>query len=148
MPDEPISNPTVMKMRSSDLRDAPIVRNIAMSRVFARTNMIRDDNMLKTATRTMIDKTTNMATRSTANASNSEAFMLFQSTISPLFSSFGSSSISMRARTSFFVGNLARNGAKRRCPARWVNDGDALTNSNSQILRKARTNRYFIFVWA
>ena len=46
-----------------------------MSRVLARTSMISDDNMLNTATSVMIDNTTNMATRSTANASNSAAFI-------------------------------------------------------------------------
>ena len=56
--------------------------------------MMSDDNMLNTATRTIIDKTTNIATRSTASASNKEAFMLFQSTIRPLLSIFGSNGAS------------------------------------------------------
>jgi hypothetical protein len=41
-----------------------------MSRVLARTSMMSDDNMLNTATSTIIDSTTNIATRSTAKASN------------------------------------------------------------------------------
>ena len=38
IPDAPISKPTVMKIFSSDFRDAPMVRNMAMSRVLARTS--------------------------------------------------------------------------------------------------------------
>ena len=50
-----------------------------MSRVLARTSMISDERMLNTATRMMIDSTTNIATRSTASASNSCAFIVRQS---------------------------------------------------------------------
>src|SRR3546814_8577650 len=59
---------------SSDLitasRGAPIVRNIAMSRVFARTSMISDEMMLNEATRMINDRITNIATRSIDSASN------------------------------------------------------------------------------
>ena len=47
-----------------------------MSRVLARTSMISDDRMLNTATRMMIDSTMNIATRSTASASNNCAFIV------------------------------------------------------------------------
>ena len=60
-------------------RVAPIVRRIAMSRVLARTSMIRLDRMLNTATSTMIDRMTNIATRSISSASNRDELMLFQS---------------------------------------------------------------------
>ena len=39
-------------------RVAPMVRRMAMSRVFALTSMISEDRMLNTATSTMIDSTT------------------------------------------------------------------------------------------
>ena len=50
-----------------------------MSRVLARTSMISEERMLNTATSTMIDSAKNIATRSTASASNSEALIVFQS---------------------------------------------------------------------
>src|SRR3546814_5226303 len=46
--------------------------------------MISDDRMLNTATRIMIDKTTNMVTRSTASASNRLAFICRQSVTTAL----------------------------------------------------------------
>ncbi len=79
VPSAPMQKPVVTKTLSSERRVAPIVRRMAISRVLARTSMISEERMLKTATSTMIESTTNIATRSTANASNSEALMVFQS---------------------------------------------------------------------
>src|SRR3546814_7473518 len=59
-----------MKMRITASRGAPIVRNIAMSRVFARTSMISDEMMLNEATRMINDRITNIAKRSIDSASN------------------------------------------------------------------------------
>jgi len=53
-----------------------------MSRVFERTSMISEERMLNTATRTMIDSTKNIATRSTCRASNRLALIVFQSVTS------------------------------------------------------------------
>ena len=50
-----------------------------MSRVFERTSMISEERMLNTATRTMIESTKNIATRSTCSASNRLALIDFQS---------------------------------------------------------------------
>ncbi len=68
-----------MKMRSTAVRVAPIVRMIAMSRVFERTSMISDDAMLNAATRTMMLTTMNMTTRSRSSAENRAEFICRQS---------------------------------------------------------------------
>ena len=83
MPSEPIVTPTVTNTFIIPLRLAPMVLRIAMSRVFARTSMISDDRMLNTATSTISDRTTNIATRSTSSAWNRAEFICRQSTIRP-----------------------------------------------------------------
>ena len=55
-----------------------------MSRVLARTSMISDDRMLNTATSTISDSTTNIATRSISSAWNSAEFICRQSMMTPL----------------------------------------------------------------
>ena len=67
--------PTVTNTLIMLRRLAPIVRRMAMSRVLARTSMISDDRMLNTATSTISDRTTNIATRSTSSAWNSAEFI-------------------------------------------------------------------------
>ena len=52
-----------------------------MSRVLARTSMISEERMLNTATRTISDSTTNIATRSTSSAWNKAEFIGRQSMI-------------------------------------------------------------------
>ena len=76
--------PTVMNTFIIPRRLAPMVRRIAMSRVFARTSMISDERMLNTATSTISERTTNIATRSTSSAWNSAEFICRQSVIAPL----------------------------------------------------------------
>ena len=66
-----------------------------MSRVLARTSMISDEQMLKAATRMMIDRITNIATRSTCSASNSEAFICRQSTTIPRLATLAASGASI-----------------------------------------------------
>ena len=81
IPSDPIVTPTVMNTFIMPLRLAPMVRRIAMSRVLARTSMMSDERMLNTATSTISESTTNIATRSTSRASNSAEFICRQSTI-------------------------------------------------------------------
>ena len=76
--------PTVTNTFIIPRRLAPMVRRIAMSRVFARTSMISDERMLNTATTTISDSTTNIATRSTSSAWNKAEFICRQSTMIPL----------------------------------------------------------------
>ncbi len=81
VPIAPITKPVGTNILSMLCRVAPMVRRIAMSRVLARTNMMSEDRMLKTATSTMMDKTRNITTRSTASASNRLELIVFQSEI-------------------------------------------------------------------
>ncbi len=78
VPSTPMVVPMVRKIRSTDCRVAPIVRKIAMSRVRVRTSMISEETMLNAATSTMIDRMTNITTRSVASASNRLAFIRCQ----------------------------------------------------------------------
>ena len=84
MPSEPMVTPTVTNTFIIPRRLAPIVRRMAMSRVLARTSMISDERMLNTATSTISDRTTNIATRSTSSAWNRAEFICRQSTITPV----------------------------------------------------------------
>src|SRR3546814_6391954 len=76
-----------MKIRITASRGAPIVRNIAMSRVLARTSMISDEMILNEATRMISDRMTNIATRSIDSASNRLAFIDRQSETTALAAS-------------------------------------------------------------
>ena len=83
IPNVPMVTPTVTKIFIIAARLAPIVRRMAMSRVLARTSMIREERMLNTATNTISERTTNIAIRSTSKALKRAEFIWRQSTMMP-----------------------------------------------------------------
>ncbi len=82
VPDRPMAEPVIRKMRSTEPRLAPMVRRMAMSWPLSLTSMVMPETMLSAATSTISVRIMNMTLRSTSRAEKKVTLRWRQSEIS------------------------------------------------------------------